>query len=88
MDPKSPSSVTIRGRVFSMKYKIGESSVNYEILSYLPLLQIIRLQQLNRRYYNEFVPTTLTNVTISGTIPCSNTRQLTFALQFETSKNL
>ena len=57
-------------------------------MSYLPLLQIIRAGQLNKRFYNLYSPVTLANVTMDGTIPSSNTRQSTFLIQIETSPNL
>ena len=66
--------VRIGGQRFNLLTQIGKSSVNYFILSYLPPLQILRLGQLNRRYYDLYVPVTLSNVTLSGTVPCTNTK--------------
>jgi len=72
----------------NLTYLISKSSVNYFILSFLPLLQITKLGQLNKRFYELYVPVTLSTVTIGGTLPCSNTRPLTFALRLETSMDL
>ena len=69
-----------------MTQKIAKSSVNYFILSFLPPIQILHLSQLNRRYYDLYVPVTLSNVTIGGTVPASYTRQTKFPLRFEASK--
>ena len=71
-----------------MLVRIDKSSVNYFILSFLPPLQIVRMGQLNHRFYDLYVPVTLGTVTIDGTIPSSNKSQFVFALRFEQSPNL
>ena len=68
------ANIHLGGKRFNLTQKIRTSSVNYFILSFLPPVQILRLGQLNRRFYNLYVPVTLSNVTIGGTLPCSNTR--------------
>ena len=80
--------IKIDGKKIKLMQEISKSSVNYIIVSFLPPKQIIRLGMLNKRFYNLYVPVTLSNVTIGGTQPCSNSKQTTFALQFEDSKDL
>ena len=62
--------------------------MNYFILSFLPPLKIIRLGQLNRRFYELYVPVTLSTLTVAGSLQCSNTRRNNFALRIESSPNL
>lgn len=80
--------IWIGGRRIDLRLKISRSSVNYFILSFLPTLKIIRLGQLNKRYYELYTPVTLSTVTIGGTVPASNTRRHIFALRIESSRNL
>ena len=84
----SPSVKLNDGKRYSMLVRIDKSSVNYFILSFLPLLQIVRMGRLNKRFYHCFVPVTLGTITIDGTIPSSNKSQFVFALRFEQSPNL
>ena len=83
-----PDSLRINGKKFNMKSQISKSSVNYFILSFLTPLQVVRLGQLNDRYYKLYVPTVLATMTIGGTVPCSNSRRLTFAIRLESSANM
>ena len=78
----------IGGKRVDLTLQITTSSVNYFILSFLPPLQIIRLQQLNKRYYNLYVPVTLSTVTVGGTVPSEASRPHTFALQIQYNRNL
>lgn len=64
----------------NMSLNITKSSVNYFILSFLPPLQIIRIGQLNKRFYNLYVPVTLSTVTARGTTPNMGCRQSTFVI--------
>ena len=63
------SNIRINGRRLNLAQYIAKSSVNYFILSFLPPQQILRLGRLNRRFYDLYVPVTLSTVTIGGTIP-------------------
>ena len=63
------SNIRINGRRLNLSQYIAKSSVNYFILSFLPPQQILRLGRLNRRFYDLYVPVTLSTVTIGGTIP-------------------
>lgn len=78
----------IGNKKFNQKLDITKSSVNYFILSFLPPLQICRMGQLNKRFYNLYVPVTLQTVTERGTQPNMGSRQSTFVLQLELSENL
>ena len=49
--------------------KIQTSSVFYIILSYLPQLEIIQTQLVNKRFYNLYVPVVSTMVTTVGVTP-------------------
>ena len=64
------------------------SSVNYMILSFLPLKQIVRCQGISKRFYNTYVPVTLSNVTPAGAIPIKPPNSVFFAIQVEDSPNL
>ena len=52
-----------------LKNRIQTSSVFYIILSYLPQPQIIQTQQVNKRFYNLYVPIVSSMVTSVGTTP-------------------
>ena len=67
---------------------IAKSSVKYFILSFMPPLQIIRMGRLNKRFYKLYVPVTLSTVSISGSVPSSNSNRYVFALRFEQNENL
>ena len=84
----SPNITLLDGRKFNLSQQISKSSVNYFILSFLPLLQIVRLGRLNKRFYNLYVPVTLGTVTINGTLPSSSSNQFVFAMRFENSQNM
>ena len=71
-----------------MKFPISKSSVNFFILSFLPLVEILKLGQLNKRFYDYYVPVTLGTVTLGGVLPVNGHRRRSFALQLETSDNL
>lgn len=76
------------GKRINLSVQISKSSVNYFILSFLPPLQVVRLGQLNKRFYNLYVPVTLQTMTVKGTQPNSGFLQRTFAIQLEMSPNL
>ena len=78
------SNIRINGVKYNLAQHFSTSSVNYFILSYLTSLEITRLGQLSKRFYELFVPTTLWTATIAGTVPTERSRQLTFAIQLET----
>ena len=44
--------------------------------------------RVNRRFRDRFVPVTLAALTMNGTVPVNQFRQLTFALQVENFNNL
>ena len=68
------NNIKIDGRRLNLTQSISKSSVNYFILSFLPPIQIMRLGLLNRRFYDLYVPVTLSTVTLGGTTP-SNTHR-------------
>ena len=46
----------------------------YFVLSYLAQPNIIRMSQVNKRFYDRFVPVTLGALTRNGTIPVNGYR--------------
>ena len=65
---------------------LKDSSANYCILSYLPWQEVLKLQIVNHKFYNTYVPTVLcitpTETHSMGTIPVHRRKRKHFFVEF------